>query len=213
MTSFLIRTNKFLGRRLLSSSVWFEAEGLARRYYYKLDDRGSLYLFNTKYKNVSTSLRDKKFLKQFFGSLRPLDPPKTVLGTQFHLVSLCGKEESYLEVLDDERVALCFTDISATGKELMYARDEMREPFDPGSLRMGADTGKLYHPIILHRHLGKKIDTADSRDRPFYGLLHPHLANKLLKDTLRPGEEGTFEFDYCGATYTIDLLNRKEPKA
>ena len=95
-----------------------------------------------------------------------------------------------MEVLDDERVALCFTDISVTGKELMYVRDEMREPFDPGSLRMGADTGKLYHPIILHRHLGKKIGTTDSRDRPFYGLLHPHLANRPLKDTLRPVRGG-----------------------
>ena len=185
----------------MSSSAWFEAEGLARRYFYKVDDRGALYLFNTKHKNVATALRDKAFLKQFWGSLRQLEKPRRVdvLKADFHLVSICGNEESFLEVLDDNSsTALVFTDLNHEDNELLYAGEQLKEPFDPSKVSMDT-TGRLYHPILTHRHLGSN---KGKTDRPIYGLLHPHLANRLLKDSLRQANEG-FMYEYRGTTHTI----------
>jgi hypothetical protein len=202
MRNYALRQNIALGRRLLSISAWLEAEGLARRYYYKLDDRGSLYLFNTKHMNVATALRDKAFLRQFFGSLRPKDPPKFALelGSSFPLVSLCGKEESFLEVLDDEGAVLCFTDLHE--EDLLYG-GELKEPFLPSNLLVG-ETGRLYHPILAHKHLGKK--KGEKGNRPFVGLLHPHLADRLLKDSLRPIEAGGFDYNFRGEIHRIELI-------
>jgi len=195
-------------RRFSSRSEWFENEANERRYYYKLDSRGSLFLYDTKHKNMATELRDKSFLLSFFKGLRPLESPRKVhvggfnsKDVIFKFVSLCGKEESFLEV-EDDHAPFGFAELTQNGSQdvLIYAGGQAQEVFHPEKLIMG-DTGRLYHPIQGHKYF---------RGGNHWGLLHPHLTNSLLHDSLSMDDESapnSFKYVYKGNTFPIGKVD------
>lgn len=218
-------------------SLFYDLNGNNNRvYFYRLDDRGYLYLEQTLHevekkqrdmgrtgssgRNITVALKDPKFLRFFFSMLKPNPQYRpsdsnssvsdngcgegeeaalanaTVAGvdvtrycSSYPLVSLCGKERNFL-LPDDPLASLGFTDLSEedTGGDgdgdrdgrdaLLYAGGQLSEPFLPASLLYHRDSGKLYHSISAHKRLQGR-----------HGILHPHLAQRILGD-LSEGEGG-----------------------
>jgi hypothetical protein len=212
---------------------FYEHHGsLNRLYWYRLDDRGQLFLEQTLHevtrkqmqmnrsgstgRNPMTALKDQKFLNFFYSQLKInksylnkdrngqhgddnlADPCNSGINVSdycnhYPLVSLCGKEKNYL-LPDDPKSVLGFTDLDVANNALMYTSTKS-EPFNPESLLMSDETGRMYHPITKHPHL-----------KGLLGLLHPHLAQNVTKD-LAPGDSGEFVFTYLGVKYSIHSID------
>ena len=156
-----------------------------RHYFYTIDTRGGLFLEETTPRNIATSLKDKRFLSFFYSHLR-----KNTTGKfeKYPYVSLCGREQNFLLPLDPLS-ALVYTELSRDGRTLFYGSKEEdltgssstiannafgHAAFDPTLLSFNSQTGRLYYPVMNHRHLGREA----------YGLLHPHLCQRLGADII-----------------------------
>jgi len=199
---------------------FYDLNGLHNRvYFYRLDDRGYLYLEQTLHdvekkqrglgrtgtsgRNITVALKDPKFLNFFFSMLKPSPLFQTtrseasvgfgfagacVAGIDvaaycaaYPLVSLCGKERNFL-LPDDPLASLGFTDLSADGTALLYAAG-LAEPFSPDLLLYGRETGRLYHAVSTHKRLKGRL-----------GVLHPHLAQRVIADLSEAGDSLTFSW-------------------
>ena len=177
-----------------------------RAYFYCMNQRGMLFLESEKRRNMATALKDKPFLDFFYRMLRPnprfklSTTPLNALetdGSNFALVSPCGREINYVRPPDDHSV-LGFTDLiksnpncelsvtagqfsddSVTNAELFlsYGSGTPKEPFSPNAVVFKPDSGRLYHRLSKHRHLGGQL-----------GLLHPSLAESLATKIIFKGD-------------------------
>lgn len=147
-------------KRYLSSVT--PAPAAVREYFYHMDTKGQLFLADTKHRNFVTCLKDRVFLNFFFRQLRP---NSTGAPPGYRLVSPCGKELNYLEI-DDQRASTVFSQL--TNGRLCMGGSEVSEPFHPSLLAVDEESGRFYHKISTHRHLGGQL-----------GLLHALLAEGL----------------------------------
>jgi hypothetical protein len=214
-----------------SSEFYDHHANTNRIYFYRLDDRGNLYLEQTLMeiekreqvkqsnsgstgRNITTALKDAKFLKFFYTMLRPntkkyqqshiieeVDYDNTDLKTyieKYPFVSLCGTERNFM-MCDDTRAALGFTELQRQHQEegddapetLIYGgAANMSEPFKPDQL-MYSEDGKVYHPITQHKRLKGQL-----------GLLHPHLAANMIADAT-VGADGKLYYAFKNKQYSI----------
>ncbi|XP_074880210.1 UPF0598 protein C8orf82 homolog [Buteo buteo] len=117
-----------------------------REYFYYLDHQGQLFLDDTKVKNFITCFKDVGFLTFFFKRLEPNRSGR--YEAEFPFLSLCGRERNFLRC-DDRPVV--FTQLlpgSGESRLLSYCGggERLAVPFQPESLVMLPENGRLYHP-------------------------------------------------------------------
>ncbi|XP_074684307.1 UPF0598 protein C8orf82 homolog [Strix aluco] len=117
-----------------------------REYFYYLDHQGQLFLDDTKVKNFITCFKDVGFLTFFFKQLAPNRSGR--YEAEFPFLSLCGRERNFLRC-DDRPVV--FTQLlpgSGENQLLSYCGggERLAVPFQPESLVMLPENGRLYHP-------------------------------------------------------------------
>jgi len=158
-------------------------------------------------RNITVALKDPKFLNFFFTMLKPSEQFQNRSGghaelvdaniagvdvaeycAAYPLVSLCGKERNFL-LPDDPIASLGFTDLSADEDSLLYAAG-LSEPFAPDKLLYGRACGKLYHAISTHKRLRGRL-----------GVLHPHLAQRIIADLSEA--EDSFTFTWKGRKHAL----------
>ncbi|KAI5094428.1 UPF0598 protein C8orf82-like isoform X1, partial [Silurus meridionalis] len=117
-----------------------------REYFYYLDHQGQLFLDDTKVKNFVTCFKDQQFLVFFFKHLKANHSNR--YQQHFPFVSLCGRERNFLRC-DDQPVV--FTNLlpeTGQGARLSYCGGgtKLNVAFQPSSLFMNPDSGRVYHP-------------------------------------------------------------------
>lgn len=236
---------------IVKSSKYYEEQQVLRRYYYVIDTRGGLFLEDTAPRNIATSLKDKRFLTFFYKQMR-----KNSTGLHedtYPYVSLCGKELNFVLPLDPNS-ALVYTELSVDKKLLYYggrvATDDFSGSgiggklgipgksfgsafFEPKHLAFNSQSGRLYYPIMNHRHFNRNMncvvgnstlnqDLAMSSGKfthgPSvleYGLLHPHLCQQLgAHINYCEGDQGDsvisnkgcWSFDWEGSSVKLRVL-------
>lgn len=135
-----------------------------RYYFYTVDNRGNLFLHNSKYKNIATAYRDSSFLKTFYKSLRINNTGYYT--AEFPYVSPCGKEINYV-YHDDANAVITFTDYDKKDNTLLYGGNQFAIAFDPRSLVYNLSNGRLYH----------NFTTKYLKGSGYLGLLHPQISD------------------------------------
>lgn len=142
-----------------------------RFYYYNVDTRGRLYLSDVYPKNMTTSLKDKKFLDFFYKNMRINN---TGISPETRYVSICANEYNFI-FPDDNKSALVFTDFINKNTNAIdqnyFLNDSLifasglLQPFDPKELFYDSVNQRLYHKITNHKNLKGEL-----------GLFHPFIA-------------------------------------
>ncbi|XP_075561958.1 UPF0598 protein C8orf82 homolog [Pelecanus crispus] len=117
-----------------------------REYFYYLDHQGQLFLDDTKVKNFITCFKDVGFLAFFFKQLEPNRSGR--YETEFPFLSLCGRERNFLRCDDRPIVFTQLLPGSGENRLLSYCGggERLAVPFQPESLAMLPENGRLYHP-------------------------------------------------------------------
>ncbi|EKU22542.1 hypothetical protein NGA_0443110, partial [Nannochloropsis gaditana CCMP526] len=121
-------------RKQIKSFAFYEEEGLQRRYFYTVDLQGRLYLEESPVKNMTSCLKDDKFLNFFFRQIRRND---TGLHPSYPFVSPCGKEMNYLlpadmpVVFHDLLPALSGNEKSGDRGDCLVFGGGLQQRFDP----------------------------------------------------------------------------------
>ena len=156
--------------RPVFSAAYYEEEAAHRRYFYFVDERGRLYLDEHWPKGIATCLRAPKFLDFFFSprNLR-VESVGGLTGSRslFPFISHCGKERNFVRAAATPvvfhslyRKALGVADAAGStdaassadatsaeaGSMLGYAHS-LEQRFDPRSLRVCQQSGRLFHKL------------------------------------------------------------------
>ena len=169
--------------RVLRDKKFYESEGKDhRRYFYVLDHRGLLFLEESKFRNYATCLKDKTFLDFFFKQLRV---NTTTFYPELPFVSLCGKEQNFLSI-DDSLAAVVFGDMLTLGDELTLGFSNIKQSFDPALLCIDHESGRLYHPILNHKHLHNQFGLLNQSitDLLSAGINTVHVSNGNVESSL-----------------------------
>lgn len=184
-------------------AAFYEQHAKHRTYFYVIDTRGRLYLEEMVPKNITTSLKDPKFLDFFF---KMLQRNRTERFSKIPWVSLCGREENFCTG-PDSFSAFVFTDLicASTGKshdvDMIFLNDTLvygstlSFPFDPTKLVYNKGNERLYH----------RIENTNLRNE--LGLLHPTIAQKLASFLLIDDEQST-ELVWDGVNVKLDTISK-----
>lgn len=227
------------------SREFYVENATARNYFYLIDTRGQLFLEETEgSRNMATCLKDKNFLAFFYSQLR-VNSTGT-FADEYPYVSMCGRERNFV-CPQDPMSAFVFAELSMDGTVLFYGGATSassvatagsgstsdvqlgpgRVAFDPAALVYHTETGRLYHPISGHRHLGRdakskvRVSGSDGAPGSELGLLHPHLCQRLcagitFRETLQNGgssgasadtdANGCWVISFRGREYELGVL-------
>ncbi|KAI6652643.1 hypothetical protein LOD99_4428 [Oopsacas minuta] len=133
-----------------------------REYFYFVNHQGQLFLDDTRVKNFITSFKDEKFLSLLFSRMKMNNTERWK--QDFPFLYICAGENNYIRCDD---LPIVFTQIyTKTGNELSLVdlqslvqfdsntdyflsygsyKGRLRVKFNPSSLCMHPDNGRLYH--------------------------------------------------------------------
>lgn len=100
--------------------------------------QGRLFAEDVLPKNVATSLKSPAFLRFFFSNVRE---NRTGLHMDYPFVSPCARELNFVQPAATPVVFLDLQD------KVLWATGELKQHFDPASIRVHAGTGRLFHPF------------------------------------------------------------------
>jgi hypothetical protein len=137
-------------------------------------------------KNITSCIKETKFLDFFFRRLQPLRPRdvdllhnRDILKSEYPYVSPCGTELNFVRP-----AATPIVFHSLQEDELLYA-GTMMQPFEERHLAISEETGRLYHRLtgenVLARDKAKSkgvaASTQESKDE--FGLIRSSVAVTL----------------------------------
>lgn len=153
----------------------------ARRVYrYVVDHVGHVHHDAAKTRTLATAQRDPKFLDALYGGLRRRRDGQWAM--------LCAGEINYVST-DESDVCVVFH--SLVDDKLRFA-GTFEEPFDAAALKHCAETGRLYHPLVV-RHLGA------------LGLVGARVAHDLAAHLV---VDDAVHIDWAGQRYPVEPLVR-----
>jgi len=129
---------------------------------------GQLFIEDVIPKNITTCLKEDKFIDFFLRQLRPND---TGEHTDYPLCSPCGKEMNYVKPADPAG-GIVLGDFSSDSAEFSYGA-AFRQPLDPTSFAM--HNGRLYHALSSHRWAKQLGGMALIRSRTALTLCEEHF--------------------------------------
>lgn len=191
------------------SREFYEQEGIARRYYYVLDDRGRIFLEESKHRSYATSLNDKKFLDFFLSRLRRNE---TKFNPEIPFVSLCGKEVNYVRPYDTVSALTfgslirpdAFTKHELSSLQLSLGFSNLLQPFNPQQVGFDSVTGRLYHKITYHKFLQQDEE---------WGLLSTPISEELAASGIDQGDSGKFYFEWNDEKFpllTVESMKKND---
>jgi hypothetical protein len=155
-----------------------------RCYFYNVDLQGRLFLEEVLPKNITSCIKDTKFLDFFFRRLQPLRlrdidllHNRDILKSEYPYVSPCGTELNFVRP-----AATPIVFHSLQGDELSYA-GTMVQPFKEKHLAISEETGRLYHRLtgenVLARDKAKSKVVATQKTKGEFGLIRSSVAVAL----------------------------------
>lgn len=159
-----------------------------RRYFYHVDLQGRLYLEETQPKDLTSCLKDPRFLRFFFRRLTLNNEAATQL--KYPWISPCGPETNYVSAQD---TGIVFTGL--VGDQLVYGGESLSMPFDPHNLRR-SDSGMFYH--LISESLGG------------IGLLKSSIGLEFGDSLVANEDSGDVSLLWKGVLVPIQAINRAE---
>jgi hypothetical protein len=155
-----------------------------RCYFYNVDLQGRLFLEEVLPKNITSCIKDTKFLDFFYRRLQPLRRRdedllhgRDILTSEYPYVSPCGTELNFVRP-----AATPIVFHSLQGDELSYA-GTMVQPFEEKHLAISEETGRLYHRLtgenVLARDKAKSKVEATQEAKDEFGLIRSSVAVAL----------------------------------
>jgi hypothetical protein len=161
-------------------------------------------------KNITSSIKDEKFLNFFFSRIRWTKPEEAEFlkdaGFRKHypFVSLCGREVNFIRPACSPIV---YHSIVNSGSDLMYGGN-LIQPFQYSNLAISKESGKIYHK--LPKLLRETSPTESNRPRTLeYGLLRSSIVISLSERILPTMSENDGRWnivDSDGTACPIDWL-------
>lgn len=155
--------------RIIRTKEFYEKGNIDRNYYYIIDTRGRVFLADAKYKNLTTCIKDEKFLHMLFRLIQQNNNISTdkEINIEYPFISYCGKEINYISP-DDMHSVFGFTSFDSENNVLYYGGGKLTQDFNPKNLLYCIATGRIYHSLNEHKYLSKQ-------NKNHYGLLHPDI--------------------------------------
>ena len=131
-----------------------------RCYFYNIDLHGRLYLEENPIKNITSSIKDIKFLDFFFAHIKYINETHKEYMKQHDIpiqdypyVSICQKEWNFIR---PAATPIVFHSLIDNEQYLLYGSSNtliLREPFDEtNGLVISKISGKLYHKLTTHSY-------------------------------------------------------------
>jgi hypothetical protein len=208
--------NKNMKSSSSSSSTSSRQQRKRRYYFYNIDLQGRLFLEETSPKNITSSIKDTKFLNFFFSKIRCatvkeidfLIKEKDEEDIQYPFVSECGLEINYIR---PAATPIVFHTLVTNNDTLLYGGN-LSVQFDSNRLAISKRSGKLYYPV--HN------DNNKDRMKLGYGLISSSVAvalsNKITignnsNNNNRDDDDKEGKFTYDNDTEIDWLPSKNEP--
>ena len=179
----------------IKPAEFYEVYGAKRQYFYHVNLSGQLFIEDAVPKNLTSCLKNDKFLDFFFSRLQPNE---TGEHEDYPLCSPCGREMNFIKPAD-KAGGIVLTDFDGSMEGSFRYGATGCQPLDPASL-MFSSSGRLYHGLTSHRA---------SKGLGGVALVKSHVALTLCEDGLvefgDEGFEGSF-FIWRGERHPIRLL-------
>jgi hypothetical protein len=131
-----------------------------RCYFYNVDLHGRLYLEENPIKNITSSIKDAKFLDFFFAHIKYINETHKEYMKQhdipvqdYPFVSICQREWNFIR---PAATPIVFHSLIDNEQVLLYGSSNtllLREPFDETSgIVISKVSGKLYHKLTTHSY-------------------------------------------------------------
>jgi hypothetical protein len=131
-----------------------------RCYFYNIDLHGRLYLEENPIKNITSSIKDAKFLDFFFAHIKYINETHKEYMKQhdipvqdYPFVSICQREWNFIR---PAATPIVFHSLIDNEQVLLYGSSNtllLREPFDETSgIVISKVSGKLYHKLTTHSY-------------------------------------------------------------
>ena len=163
-----------------------------RCYFYNVDLHGRLYLEENPIKNITSSIKDTKFLEFFFGRTIYINEIHKEYMKQHNIplqdypfVSICQNEWNFIRPAATPIVFHSFID--SNEQYLLYGSSGtsmLREPFDEANgIFISKLSGKLYHKLTTHSYYPlsarKRYPSMPTQQLPQFALIRSSVALSL----------------------------------
>ncbi|MGK3736757.1 MAG: hypothetical protein ACI90V_003600 [Bacillariaceae sp.] len=182
-----------------SSSSSRKQQRQRRYYFYNIDLQGRLFLEETSPKNITSSIKDIKFLNFFFSKIRYAtvkeidflieEKEEDEEDIQYPFVSKCGFEINYIRPAATPIVF--HTLINNYNDTLLYGGN-LSVQFDSNRLAISKRSGKLYYPV--HNDDNNNKYNEDRMKQLGYGLISSSVA-VTLSDKITIGNNNNNNHD------------------
>jgi Domain of unknown function (DUF4505) len=161
-----------------------------RCYFYNIDLHGRLYLEENPIKNVTSSIKDMKFLDFFFASIKYVNETHKEYMNQHNIptqdypfVSICQNEWNFIR---PAATPIVFHSLIDKEQYLLYGSNNtlmLREPFDEtNGIVISKVSGMLYHKLTTHSYyplsIRKRYPSLQTQ-QPQYALIRSTIALAL----------------------------------
>lgn len=186
-----------------------------RCYFYNIDLHGRLYLEENNCKNVTSSIKDMKFVDFFFASIKYINETHKEYMNQHNIptrdypfVSICQNEWNLIR---PAATPIVFHSLIDKEQYLLYGSINtlmLREPFDEtNGIVISKVSGMLYHKLTTHSYyplsIRKRYPSLQTQ-QPQYALIRSTIALSLSDRIVNLDDYYTNEFNS-----TIDNSNGK----
>ena len=160
-----------------------------RCYFYNIDLHGRLYLEENPIKNITSSIKDVKFLDTFFAHIKYINETHKeymkqhdIPAQDYPFVSICQREWNFIRPAASPIV---FHSLVDSEQYLIYGSintSMLREPFDETSIVISKVSGKLYHKLTTHSYyplsIRKRYPSIQTQQQQ-YALIRSTIALSL----------------------------------
>jgi hypothetical protein len=174
-------------RKEIKPIEFYDSHALKRQYFYHVNLFGHLFIEDVLPKNITSCLKNNKFLDFFFSQIKPND---TGMHLDYPFVSPCGKEMNFIKTADPYG-AVVLREFDMKKREFQYAGSKV-QLLNPASFVISSK-GRLYHELTQHRHSEVLGNLA---------LIRSQVALELCENNVEFGE-GETHFIWEGKKYRM----------
>ena len=161
-----------------------------REYFYYIDNKGLIYFEESDVRNITTCLKDTKFLKQFYSNIKLNN---LGVNRDYRWYSVCWGEYNFLKC-NKHPVVFSYLIEEENGKFFLEYNFVFKVKFDPANLFLDKET--VQYQKINHRVLK-------------YGVLSTQLM-VTMSDMIEQNDEDSATLTWQGKEYKIPVLDVEE---
>jgi hypothetical protein len=162
---------------------------LRRCYFYNIDLHGRLYLEESMPKNITSSIKDIRFLDFFFSRIKYINTNQieymqfyNIPANDYPFISICQNEWNFIR---PACTPIIFHSLVDNEQYLLYGSNNksiLREPFNETSgIVVSKYNGMIYHTLTTHSYypLSRKAEVSEQQRQQQYGLIRSTVALSL----------------------------------